>query len=55
MEESVTQATQLSLTPLTLNIEGMDHFGHSVVFAKVADGPAKERLHTLAGQWTGWA
>ena len=38
--------------PLTLEVKGLGHFRHTVVFAKVTEGEALERLHTIAG--TSW-
>lgn len=35
--------------PIQLEFSGLGHFGSNVVFVKVRDGPAKDKLHEIAG------
>ena len=37
--------------PLVLNFSGLGTFSDNVLFAKVAQGPSKERLTAMAGQY----
>lgn len=39
----------LGANPLQLQFSGLGHFGDAVVFVKVRDGPAKDKLHEMAG------
>lgn len=39
----------LGQDPLKLKLSGMGHFHNKVTFIHVQDGPAKERLHQIAG------
>ena len=48
--EKVKSELDLLVDPLELNISGLGNFSKNVLFAKVADGPSKERLVSMAGK-----
>jgi len=49
MANCVSMAEKKALTPITISIEGLGNFSDSVLFAEVADGPARQQLIELAG------
>jgi 2'-5' RNA ligase len=49
MANCVSMAVKDALTPITISFEGLGNFGDSVLFAKVADGRARQQLKALAG------
>ena len=47
--EKVKSELDLLSDPLELNFSGLGNFSKSVLFAKVAEGPSRERLIAMAG------
>ena len=48
--EKVKSELDLLKTPLELNFSGLGNFSKNVLFAKVAEGPSRERLISMAGK-----
>ena len=47
--EKVKTELDLLNDPLELNFSGLGNFSKNVLFAKVAEGPSRERLIAMAG------
>ena len=47
--ETVISDISIDDEPLTLEISGIGRFSNNVIFAKIKEGPAREKLYRIAG------
>ncbi len=47
--KEITEKLKDSFVPLKLEFSGIGHFRNNVIFAKIKDGPAKDKLCEIAG------